>query len=129
MTIRILVVDDEPDVSDLVRQNFRREIRAGVYSFDFALSGEQALDVLRHGVPPEIVMVLSDINMPGMNGIALLETIRQEWPAIRVCMITAYGDAGTEARVREIGAGGFLTKPVDFARLREQLAATVDGGP
>jgi two-component system, response regulator, stage 0 sporulation protein F len=122
---RILVVDDEPDMAELVRQNFRREVRAGTYSFDFALSGEQALEVLRHGVPPEIVAVLSDINMPGMTGIDLLETIRQEWPAIRVCMITAYGDADTEARVREMGAGAFMTKPVDFARLRRQLAETL----
>jgi CheY-like chemotaxis protein len=129
MTIRILVVDDEPDVADLVRQNFRREIRSGLYSFDFALSGAAALDVLRHGVPPEVVMVLSDINMPGMTGIELLETIRREWPEIRVCMITAYGDAATEARVREMGAGAFLTKPVDFARLRRQLAETLAAPP
>lgn len=122
MTIRILVVDDEPDVAGLVRQHFRREIRNGQYSFDFALSGEQALHVLRHGVPPEIVMVLSDINMPGISGLELLETVRREWPSVQVCMITAYGDAGTEARVRELGAGGFLPKPVDFARLRQQLA-------
>lgn len=67
-------------------------------------------------------MVPSDINMPGITGIVLLGTIRREWPAIRVCMITAYGDAGTDARVSEIGAGAFLTKPVDFARLRQQLA-------
>ena len=129
MTTRILVVDDEPDMAELVRQNFRREIRAGTYSFDFALSGEQALDVLRHGVPPEVVMVLSDINMPGMTGIELLETIHREWPSIRVCMITAYGDAATEARVREMGAGGFLTKPVDFVRLRRQLAETLAEPP
>jgi DNA-binding NtrC family response regulator len=67
--------------------------------------------------------------MPGMTGIELLETIGHEWPSIRVCMITAYGDAGTEARVREMGAGAFLTKPVDFARLRRQLAETVEGRP
>jgi CheY-like chemotaxis protein len=129
MTIRILVVDDEPDVADLVRQNFRREIRAGAYRFDFALSGEQALNVLRHGVPPEVVMVLSDINMPGMSGIDLLETIRREWPKIRVCMITAYGDAATEARVLDMGAGGFLTKPVDLKHLRQQLSDTLAGPP
>lgn len=129
MTIRILVVDDEPDVAELVRQNFRREIRAGVYSFDFSLSGDQALHLLRHGVPPAVVMVLSDINMPGMTGIELLDAIRHEWPEIRVCMITAYGDADTEARVREMGAGGFLTKPVDFARLRQQLARTLAAPP
>jgi CheY-like chemotaxis protein len=129
MTTRILVVDDEPDVADLVRQNFRREIRGGLYSFDFALSGEAALQVLRHGVPPEVVMVLSDVNMPGMTGMELLETICREWPEIRVCMITAYGDAATEARAREMGAGAFLTKPVDFAQLRRQLAETLAGPP
>jgi DNA-binding NtrC family response regulator len=101
MTTRILVVDDEPDVADLVRQNFRGEIRGGVYSFDFALSGEHALHVLRHGVPPKVVMVHSDINMPGMTGIALLETIRREWPVIRLCMITAYGCGHRGPRARD----------------------------
>ncbi len=128
MTTRILMVDDEPDAQELFRQNFRREIRKGVYSFDFALSGEAALELLRSGKPPEVVLVLSDINMPGMSGIELLAEIRRCWPEVGVFMITAYGDRATESRARSLGAGRFLTKPVDFARLKQDLEqATGDG--
>lgn len=125
MTVRILVVDDEPDVADLFRQHFRREIRGGRYRFDFAGSGPEALEVLRHGVPPDILLVLSDINMPGMTGIDLLAAIRQEWPRVAVCMITAYGDAATEMKVLALGAEAFMTKPVDFDRLRRQLGGAL----
>lgn len=125
MIVRILVVDDEPDVADLFRQNFRREIKAERYRFDFARSGAEALEVLRHGVPPDVLLVLSDINMPGMTGIQLLVAIREEWPEMAVCMITAYGDTETERHARALGAEAFLTKPVDFASLRKQLAATL----
>jgi len=126
MSARILMVDDEPDAQELFRQNFRREIRKGIYSFDFALSGEAALDLLEGQEPPEVVLVLSDINMPGMTGIELLEKIRQEWPDVGVFMITAYGDSATEAEARNLGAAHFLTKPVDFARLKEDLARMVE---
>ena len=122
MTTRILMVDDEPDAQELFRQNFRREIRKGVYSFDFAQSGEAALEVLKAGEPPRIVLVLSDINMPGMTGIELLERIRTAWPDVGVFMITAYGDAATAAKARDLGAERFLTKPVDFSRLKADLA-------
>jgi len=128
MTARILMVDDEPDAQELFRQNFRREIRKGVYSFDFALSGEAALDVLRNGAPPRVVLVLSDINMPGMSGIDLLAEIRRSWPEVSVFMITAYGDRDTEARARGLGAEGFLTKPVNFARLKDDLTRAVGDG-
>ena len=127
MTTRILMVDDEPDAQELFRQNFRREIRKGVYAFDFALSGEAALEVLEGQEPPEVVLVLSDINMPGMSGIELLAEVRKTWPQVDVFMITAYGDNATEARVRELGAEHFLTKPVDFGRLKEDLSRTVEG--
>lgn len=123
MTARILVVDDEPDMEALFRQNFRREIRKGVYRFDFALSGEAALEVLEGQTPPKVVLVLSDINMPGMSGIELLGEVRGTWPDVEVFMITAYGDAGTEAKARELGAAGFLAKPVDFERLKRDLGA------
>jgi CheY-like chemotaxis protein len=128
MTARILMVDDEPDAQDLFRQNFRREIRKGVYAFDFALSGEAALDVLKGQAPPEVVLVLSDINMPGMSGIELLAEIRETWPELGVFMITAYGDTATEAMARDLGAEQFLTKPVDFGRLKAGLTRCIEDG-
>jgi two-component system response regulator (stage 0 sporulation protein F) len=128
MTARILMVDDEPDAQELFRQNFRREIRKGVYAFDFALSGEAALDVLKGQSPPKVVLVLSDINMPGMSGIELLEKIRKAWPDVGVFMITAYGDTGTEIKARDLGAEQFLTKPVDFSRLKADLSRCIEDG-
>ena len=128
MTARILMVDDEPDAQELFRQNFRREIRRGLYSFDFALSGEAALKVLKGQTSPGVVLVLSDINMPGMSGIELLAEIRETWPELGVFMITAYGDNTTEARVRDLGTERFLTKPVDFAVLKEDLSRTLEAG-
>ena len=128
MTARILMVDDEPDAQELFRQNFRREIRKGVYSFDFAISGEAALEVLKVQTPPRVGLVLSDINMPGMSGIELLAEIRQAWPELGVFMITAYGDNATEAKARDLGAERFLTKPVDFPVLKDYLSRTLEGG-
>jgi len=127
MTARILMVDDEPDAQELFRQNFRREIRKGVYAFDFALSGEDALQFLKGQTPPRVVLVLSDINMPGMSGIELLAEIRKTWPDVGVFMITAYGDRETETRARDLGADRFLTKPVDFGRLKEDLSGAIEG--
>lgn len=126
MTTHILMVDDEPDAQELFRQNFRREIRDRIYTFDFALSGEAALEILRGKDPPEIVLVLSDINMPGMSGLELLAEIRQHWPGVSVYMITAYGDALTESRAHQLGAECFLTKPVDFTLLKADLKRTVE---
>jgi CheY-like chemotaxis protein len=125
MTARILMVDDEPDAQELFRQNFRREIRRGLYSFDFALSGEAALKVLKGQTSPGVVLVLSDINMPGMSGIELLAEIRETWPELGVFMITAYGDNAIEAKARDLGAECFLTKPVDFAVLKDDLPRTI----
>ncbi len=121
MTVRILMVDDEPDAQELFRQNFRREIRNSTYAFEFAMSGEEALDVLNGQEPPEVVMVLSDINMPGMSGLELLSKVREKWSDVSVLMVTAYGDEATEARARDLGAGSFLTKPIDFERLKREL--------
>jgi CheY-like chemotaxis protein len=128
MTERILMVDDEPDAQELFRQNFRSEIRKGIYTFDFALSGEAALELLKGRTPPRVVMVLSDINMPGMSGIELLAEIRSNWPEVGVFMITAYGDHATETRARDLGAIRFLTKPVDFAVLKDDLLRALEGG-
>jgi len=126
MSVRILMVDDEPDAQELFRQNFRREIRNGVYSFDFALSGEAALELLHGRAPPKVVLVLSDINMPGMSGIELLAEIRKTWPEVGVFMITAYGDDATESKAHELGAVRFLTKPVDFDVLKDDLSRILE---
>ena len=128
MTERILMVDDEPDAQELFRQNFRREIRTGVYTFDFVLSGESALELLNGRKPPKVVMVLSDINMPGMSGMELLAEIHKNWPELGVFMITAYGDNATEVRASELGAIRFLTKPIDFAVLKDDLSRVLKGG-
>lgn len=127
MTMHILMVDDEPDAQDLFRQNFRREIRKGVYNFDFALSGEAALEALQKDEAGTISLVLSDINMPGMSGIDLLAEVHEAWPEMPVMMITAYGDAATEARVRALGAKQYVTKPVDFGALKQELSQIVEG--
>ncbi|SDD56436.1 response regulator [Ruegeria marina] len=126
MTTHILMVDDEPDAQDLFRQNFRREIRKGVYSFEFAQSGREALEVIKTKSP---VLVLSDINMPGMSGIELLSELHSLWPELPVLMISAYGDAGTEARVRALGAERLVAKPVDFAGLKDVLEKIAGDAP
>ena len=92
MSVSILVVDDEPDVAELFRQRFRREARQGTYVMHFAASGEEALEKLDDGIRPELIVILSDINMPGMDGLTLLNRIKQRWPEIPVMMVTAYGD-------------------------------------
>lgn len=126
MTAKILMIDDEPDAQELFRQHFRREVRKGVYKFGFASSGNAALDFLKND-GDAVTLVLSDINMPGMSGIELLEEVRNSWPGLPVVMITAYGDADTEARVRALGADTFLTKPVDFDRLKREISIIVGG--
>jgi len=121
MSVSILVVDDEPDVADLFRQRFRREARQGTYVMHFAASGVEALDRLAEKIQPAIVAVLSDINMPGTDGLELLGKIKQRRPDLPVMIVTAYGDDERRRRARELGAFEFITKPVDFDRLKEQL--------
>ena len=121
MSVSILVVDDEPDVAELFRQRFRRETRQGTYVMHFAGSGEQALDLLADEIEPELIVILSDINMPGMDGIQLLGEIKQRRPDLPVMMVTAYGDDERRRRADELGAVEFITKPVDFDLLKEQL--------
>src|SRR6185503_1313721 len=121
MTVSILIVDDEPDVADLFRQRFRREARQGTYVLHFAASGEEALDKLAGEIEPQLIVILSDINMPGMDGLALLREIKLRQPDLPVMMVTAYGDDERRRRAEEYGAAQFITKPVDFELLKEQL--------
>ena len=121
MTVSILIVDDEPDVADLFRQRFRREARQGVYVLHFALSAAEALERLAGDIEPELIVILSDINMPGMDGLALLYEIKARRPDLAVMTVTAYGDEERRRRAAEIGAADFLTKPIDFDFLKERL--------
>ena len=121
MSASILVVDDEPDVAELFRQRFRRETRQGTYVMHFAASGAEALDRLSGEIEPTLAAVLSDINMPDMDGLELLAQIKQRFPDLPVMMVTAYGDDDRRRRAAECGAAEFITKPVDFEQLKEQL--------
>jgi CheY-like chemotaxis protein len=121
MSFSILVVDDVPDVAEMFRQRFRREARQGTYVLHFAASGEEALDKLADGVRPELIVILSDINMPGMDGLSLLREIKTRRPELPVMMVTAYGDDERRRRAGELGASEFIGKPVDFDLLKEQL--------
>ncbi|MCU0324670.1 MAG: response regulator [Spirosomaceae bacterium] len=120
--MKILVVDDELDIQDLFQQRFRREIRNGEMSFSFATSGEEAIDYL-NAHESEAVLILSDINMPGMSGIELLKHIKAKYPTPPplVMMITAYGDEDTKQKALSLGANDFLNKPLDFSELKERL--------
>jgi CheY-like chemotaxis protein len=117
MSVSILVVDDEPDVADLFHQHFRREARQGTYVMHFATSGAEALNRLSGEIEPSLIAVLSDINMPGMDGLELLGEIKQHRPDLPVMMVTAYGDDERRRRARKLGACEFITKPVDFDQL------------
>jgi len=124
--MKILVVDDEADVRVLFEQRFRKEIRSGEFSFAFANSGEDALNYL-HQHDHEVVLILSDINMPGMSGLELLKRIKQMYsvPPPVVMMITAYGDEENYNRSKSLGADDFLTKPLDFTLLKEKLKTQI----
>ena len=122
MSVRILVVDDEADVETLFRQQFRRELREQRFKMDFALSADGALIIL--SATPEsddLILILSDINMPGMTGLELLPKVKAMHPTLPVIMITAYGDADTRQRAFEAGATGLLTKPIDFPLLKNEI--------
>jgi two-component system, response regulator, stage 0 sporulation protein F len=121
VTVSILIVDDEPDVALMFRQRFRREARQGTYALHFAGSGEEALARLEEPIQPEILVILSDINMPGMDGLTLLREVKRRWPELPVMMVTAYGDEERRRRASDYGAVEFLTKPVDFDHLKAQL--------
>ena len=121
MSVSILTVDDETDVADLFRQHFRREVRQGTYVLHFAYSAEEALTKIAGGISPELIVILSDINMPGMDGLGLLREVKKLRPEVPVMMVTASGDDERRRLAGEYGAAQFITKPVDFALLKAQL--------
>ena len=121
MNTYILVVDDEPDVEHLFRQQFRHDIRSGRFVMEFAASAPEALERAKTIADPMLILILSDINMPGMSGLEMLPKVRAARPDVPVVMITAYGDEATKKKAAELGAAGLITKPIDFGLLREEI--------
>jgi CheY-like chemotaxis protein len=121
LSVYILVVDDEPDVEMLFRQQFRRDLRSGRFHMEFAPSAPVALDRAVEIGDRSLILILSDINMPGMSGLEMLPQVRAKRPDVPVIMITAYGDAETKKKAIERGAEGLLTKPIDFTLLRQEI--------
>ncbi|HEU4717221.1 MAG TPA: response regulator [Bacteroidia bacterium] len=119
--IKVLVVDDEKDVEFLFNLQFRKEIRAGKIKLYFAFSGEEALSFMKTLDPFDLVLLMSDINMPGMTGLELLKATKENFPGLKVVMITAYSDARNRLAAEEGGAVAFLTKPLNFEELRNIL--------
>ncbi len=125
MNLLILVVDDEADVETLFRQHFRRDLRAGSFVMEFAQSAPAALQRITDATGASLILILSDINMPGMSGLELLPKAKALRPDVPVIMITAYGDAETKQKALEGGAEALLTKPVDFVLLRHEIETLV----
>ena len=126
MNLLILVIDDEPDVEILFRQQFRRDLRAGRFSMEFAQSASTALRRIAEAGDRSLILILSDINMPGMSGLELLPRAKAMRPDVPIIMITAYGDAETKRRALERGAEALLTKPIDFVALRSEIETRVE---
>ena len=119
--MKVMVVDDEEDIQSLFKQRFRKQIKAGQIEFHFALSAEAALNYLENQEEASIVLILSDINMPGMNGIELLRIIKEKFSALKVFMITAYGDDKNYQTAMAYGADDYITKPVNFEVLKNKI--------
>jgi CheY-like chemotaxis protein len=126
MNLLILVVDDEPDVEALFQQHFRRDLRAGRFTMEFVYSASAALDRIESAAEASLILILSDVNMPGMSGLELLPRAKALRPDVPVIMITAYGDAETKRRALENGAEALLTKPIDFTTLRNEIDLRVE---
>jgi len=126
MSLLILVVDDEPDVEVLFRQQFRRDLRDGRFTMEFAQSAAAALQLISDAGTASLILILSDINMPGMSGLELLPRARAVRPDVPIIMITAYGDAETKRKALEGGAETLLTKPIDFTLLRTEIETRVE---
>ena len=126
MSLLILVVDDEPDVETLFRQRFRRDLRAGRFTMEFVQSGPAALQRISDAADVSLILILSDVNMPGISGLELLPKAKGLRPDVPVIMITAYGDADTKRKALENGAEALLTKPIDFITLRTEIDVLVE---
>jgi len=126
VSLLILVVDDEPDVEVLFRQQFRRDLRAGRFTMEFAQSAPAALRRICDAGNASLILILSDINMPGMSGLELLPKAKAVRPDVPVIMITAYGDTDTKRKAMESGADALLTKPIDFTMLRSEIETRVE---
>jgi CheY-like chemotaxis protein len=126
VTLLILVVDDEPDVEVLFRQQFRHDLRAGRFAMEFAPSASAALQCITDAAGAPIILILSDINMPGMSGLELLPKAKAMRPDVPIIMITAYGDAETKRKALENGAEALLTKPIDFGALHSEIDMRVE---
>ena len=124
--MKFLVVDDERDVEMLFRQKFRKEVRQGLITLEFAFSGSEALELLESKQPPDVVYIFSDINMPGMTGFELLEAVKSQFPQIKVSMISAYGDDDNYDKAISSGAKEFFTKPINFDSLKQELHQLLD---
>lgn len=127
MQLLILVVDDEPDVEALFRQHFRRDLRDGRFAMEFAQSAPAALQCISNAGAASLILILSDINMPGMSGLELLPKAKAVRPDVPIIMITAYGDADTKRKALESGADALFTKPIDFGMLRSEIDSRVEG--
>ena len=125
----ILVVDDEPDMEALFRQQFRRDLRADRFTMEFAQSAPMALQRISDVHDRTLILILSDINMPGMSGLELLPKAKAARPDVPIIMITAYGDAETKRKALENGAEALLTKPIDFGTLRSEIDMRVERAP
>ena len=125
MTLLVLVVDDEPDIEVLFRQQFRKELRNGRFTMEFAQSAAKALERIADAAAATLILILSDINMPGMSGLELLPKARAARPDVPIIMITAYGDAETKRKALEGGAEALLAKPIDFALLRGEIETRI----
>lgn len=123
--MKFLVVDDEKDVEMLFRQKFRKEIKNELIELVFAFSGQEALEILRSHKPPDVMYIFSDINMPGMTGLELLDLVKTEFPDIKVSMISAYGDSENYDKAMKSGAKEFFTKPIDFDSLKKEIMSFV----
>jgi CheY-like chemotaxis protein len=126
VNLLILVVDDEPDVELLFRQQFRRDLRGGRFTMEFAQSANMALQLITDAGDRSLILILSDINMPGMSGLELLPKAKAARPDIPIIMITAYGDAETKRKALEGGAEALLTKPIDFGMLRSEIETRIE---